>query len=83
MVSPRKDDDQSGLRSASLLLAIPTLMLVNPLVGFFLGKFADQKFGTKPWLSMVGLVLGFISAGREIYFIIRRVQAEEEGGKRS
>lgn len=81
MTSPRKPDD-SGLRSASMLLVIPTLLLVAPLVGFFLGRFADGKFGTTPWLSFIGLVLGFVSAGREIYFIIRRVQAEEEGDKR-
>ena len=65
-----------------MLLVIPTLLLVAPLVGFFLGRFADGKFRTAPWLSFVGLVLGFVSAGREIYFIIRRVQAEEEGDKR-
>jgi ATP synthase protein I len=65
-----------------MLLAIPSLLVVAPLVGFFLGKFADQRFKTTPWLTFVGLVLGFVSAGREIYFIIRRVQAEEESDKR-
>lgn len=61
-----------------MLLVIPTLLVVAPLVGFFLGKFADQHFKTTPWLTLVGLVMGFVSAGREIYLIIRRVQAEEE-----
>lgn len=65
-----------------MLLVIPTLLLIAPLVGFFLGKAADRWLKTTPWLSFVGLVLGFVSAGREIYFIIRRVQAEEEGDKR-
>lgn len=65
-----------------MLLAIPTLLVVSPLIGFFLGKFADQRFKTTPWLSLVGLVMGFIAAGRETYFIIRRVQAEEESDKR-
>ena len=78
--NPKPEDN--GLRSASLLLAIPTLLLVSPLVGFFLGRFADERFKTAPWLTFIGLVLGFIAAGRETYFIIRRVQAEEEGDKR-
>ncbi len=65
-----------------MLLAIPSLLVVAPLVGFFLGKYADRWLKTTPWLTFVGLVLGFVSAGREIYFIIRRVQAEEEGDKR-
>lgn len=78
--NPKPEDN--GLRSASLLLAIPTLLLVAPLVGFFMGRYADERFKTTPWLTFFGLVLGFIAAGRETYFIIRRVQAEEEGDKR-
>jgi ATP synthase protein I len=65
-----------------MLLAIPTLLVVAPLVGFFLGRYADRWLKTTPWLTLVGLVMGFVSAGREIYFIIRRVQAEEESDKR-
>jgi F0F1-type ATP synthase assembly protein I len=74
--------DPSGLRSAGLLLSIPSLLIVSPLVGFFLGKFVDRWLGSEPTGSIVGLVLGFVTAGREIYLIIRRVQAEEEGDKR-
>ena len=62
-----------------MLLAIPTLLMVSPLIGFFLGKAADRWLKTTPWLSFAGLVLGFVAAGREIYLIVRRVQAEEEG----
>lgn len=80
--SRKPNPDDSGFRSASMLLAIPTLLLVSPLVGFFLGRYGDTRFRTTPWLSFAGMVLGFIAAGREIYFIIRRVQAEEEGDKR-
>ena len=65
-----------------MLLAIPSLLLIAPLVGFFLGKAADRWLKTSPWLSFVGLVMGFIAAGREIYFIIRRVEAEQESDKR-
>jgi F0F1-type ATP synthase assembly protein I len=65
-----------------MLLAIPSLLLVSPLVGFFLGKFVDRWLKTDPAWSIVGLVLGFVAAGREIYLIVRRVQAEEEGEKR-
>jgi F0F1-type ATP synthase assembly protein I len=61
-----------------MLLTIPTLLLVAPLVGFFMGKAADRWLKTSPWLSFAGLVLGFIAAGREIWTIIRRVEAEGE-----
>lgn len=67
-----------ALRSAGLLLAIPTLLIVSPLVGFFLGNWLDGKLGTRPWLTLIGLVFGFVAAGRETYLIYRRYQAQEE-----
>lgn len=65
-----------------MLMVIPTLLLVAPLVGFFLGRFLDTRFGTEPWLSFVGLVLGFVAAGREIVTIVRKVRSEGEDGRR-
>lgn len=61
-----------------MLLAIPSLLIVSPLVGFFLGRFGDQRFHTEPWLSLAGLVLGFVAAGREVWLIYRRYQSQEE-----
>jgi F0F1-type ATP synthase assembly protein I len=73
-----KDPDSRGLRTAGLLLSIPTLLIVSPLVGFFLGGWLDKRFGTTPWLTIAGLVLGFVAAGRETYRIYKRYQEEEE-----
>jgi F0F1-type ATP synthase assembly protein I len=64
------------------LLAIPSLLIASPLVGFFLGRFADGKLHTTPWLTLVGVVLGFVAAGREIASIVRRVQKDEESDRR-
>ena len=75
--TPGKDTD-SGFRTAGMLLAIPTLLVVAPLVGFALGKLAERWFAIAPWGTIVGLVLGFFAAGQETYSIIRRVQAEQE-----
>ncbi len=77
MNEPRKRDD-SGLRSAGMLLAIPSLLIAAPLVGYFAGSWLDRRFTTTPWFTIAGVVLGFAAAGRETYRIIRRVQADEE-----
>ncbi|HYN63565.1 MAG TPA: AtpZ/AtpI family protein [Candidatus Limnocylindrales bacterium] len=73
---------RGGIRTAGLLLAIPTLIIVAPLVGFWIGDWADRRFGTGPWLGIAGLAVGFAAAGRETYRIYRRYQAEEEEQKR-
>jgi ATP synthase protein I len=76
-----KDPRFRELRSAGLLLAIPTLLIVSPLVGFFLGNWLDRRFHTSPWLTILGLLLGFGAGARETYLIYRRAQAEEEEEK--
>jgi F0F1-type ATP synthase assembly protein I len=73
------EEPRSALRSAGLLMFIPTLLVVAPLVGFFLGRLAERWLHVaSPWGVFVGLVLGFFAAGREIWAIIRRVQTDEE-----
>lgn len=78
----RGDKPLEAMRTAGLLLAIPTLLIVSPLAGFFLGDQLDRWFGTAPWLTMIFLVLGFVAGGRQVYLIYLRYQAEEERGKR-
>ena len=79
---PENKGPYGGLRSAGMLLAIPTLLIVSPIVGFFVGNWLDRRFHTAPWLGIVGLVLGFAAAGRETYRIYRLYEAEIEEQKR-
>lgn len=78
MSPPEKKPQFEGLRTTSLLLAIPTLLIVSPLVGLFAGMAADRWFKTGRIFTAIGIVLGFATAGRETWRIIRRVQQEEE-----
>jgi F0F1-type ATP synthase assembly protein I len=78
MAKPPGEDAYSALRSAGLLLSIPTLLIVSPLAGFFLGVWLDRKLHSGPWFSIVGLTLGFVAAGRETWRIYRRTLEEEQ-----
>ncbi len=73
-----KRPDDSGLRSAATLVAIPTLLIVSPLVGFFIGDLGDKRFHTSPWLALSGLVLGFVAGAREVWSIYRRYLDTQE-----
>ena len=74
----RPDDDGSGMRSAATLVAIPSLLIVSPLVGFFLGDFGDKRFHTSPWLALSGLALGFVAGAREVWMIYKRYLETQE-----
>ena len=69
--------------TASLYITVPTLLAASILVGFFLGQWADDKFGTEPYLMLVGLGLGFGAAARQLYILVQKAQAmdEEEDSK--
>ena len=70
--------DDSGLRGAAMLVAIPSLLIISPLVGFFLGDLGDKRFHTSPWLAIAGLILGFVAGAREVWSIYRRYLETQE-----
>lgn len=83
MVPPQQEPPKdSSRRTAGMLMAIPSLLFVSPLVGFFIGKWLDGHFDTEPRYTIIGVVLGFLAAGRETFLILRRVQELEERDKR-
>lgn len=72
----KKKKERSQYRQIGLLGTIPILIGVGPVVGFFIGRWLDGKFGTEPYLMIVFLIIGFVASGREIYGIIK--QAEKD-----
>ena len=60
-------------RQLSLIGIIPAMMAVGPLIGFFIGKWLDGKFGTEPYLMWVLILLGMVAAGKEVYNIVKRI----------
>ena len=69
------------VRQLALLSVVPAIMVVAPFVGFFIGDWADGKFGTEPFLTILGLILGFASAGKEIYKVIKRASHSKDENK--
>ena len=64
-------------RQIGLLSSIPFILALAPIIGYFLGKFLDQKFRTQPWLSLVFLGLGFVAGVRETIKIVKLSQQED------
>ena len=54
-------------RIAGIALVMPFLLLAGPLVGLFGGRWLDGMFGTRPWVEMIGLVLGIVAGGQQAY----------------
>ncbi len=47
-------------------------------IGYFAGRWFDDRFHTAPWLSFVGLFVGIVSGFRELYRIARQFSRQQE-----
>lgn len=63
------------LGQLSLLASVPTILIAGPLVGFFVGQWLDKKLGSEPYLMILGLILGFVAAGVEIYNLVKKSES--------
>ena len=71
----KRDGDYAQI---ALLGAVPAILIAAPGIGFFVGRWADEKLGTSPFLLIAGIVLGFAAAGREIYRLVKKSEAIEK-----
>ena len=75
---PSAEKAGRSLRPVGLLTAIPFILLVGPLIGYFVGEWLDRQWGTQPYLMTLLVVLGFVAAGREVWGLIKRASREED-----
>ena len=59
---------ETGARPLAVALSAGTELAVSVLAGFLAGQWLDRKFGTGPWLTLVG-ALGGIAFG--LYQLVR------------
>lgn len=66
------------MRQTGLLGTVPAILIVSPLLGFFGGRWVDERWGTEPYLMIAGIVLGFGAAGVETYHLVKRASEIEK-----
>jgi len=71
----RNNKTGRDIAQMSLLMVVPAILIASPLIGLFAGQWADEKFNTEPFLLILGLILGFGAAAREIYNLVKKSEA--------
>ena len=74
---PRDDESRRAMRDIGLYTSIHIMLGVGPLLGWWLGKEAQQRWGGEPWLVVAGVVLGLAVAVRQVYKVIKRGSEQE------
>ena len=76
-MAEKKDPGLSQLKQIGSLTAVPIILVVGPLVGYFLGDRIDQKFQLRPWGTVLFVALGFMAAVREIVRLLKQVLRDD------
>ena len=64
--------DLGPWRTAGLLTSLGFLLAVSTLLGAGLGYWLDSRWGTRPWLTLVGLFLGLAAGFVEMFRILKQ-----------
>jgi ATP synthase protein I len=63
-----KDNNKyQGYKSLGLIMSAGMTMAASVLIGYFLGSWLDERFGTKPWLTLVMFLLGAAAGLKSLY----------------
>ncbi|MCX7718613.1 MAG: AtpZ/AtpI family protein [Candidatus Sumerlaeaceae bacterium] len=65
-------------RLAALGMAVPTTIAASFLVTLAIGYFLDRWLGTGPWLTLVMLMLGVMTAVRETRKLLKRLEEDQK-----
>jgi len=76
-MAERDKNDRRELRRAMRVLSISFVMALAILAGWLLGWFLDSRVtGTRPLLTILGVVAGVVGGGWYSYRIIMKVMGE-------
>lgn len=57
-----------------MLTSIPFVLLVGPVLGYYLGTKLDQRWSHAPWGLALGLVVGLVASARVTIKLIRQAR---------
>ena len=72
------DEEQSSWKALAELSTVGITLVLSTVIGLVGGYYADRWLGTKPWLLLIGLLVG-IAAG--FVSLFRAVKASERNMK--
>jgi F0F1-type ATP synthase assembly protein I len=53
-------------------------IVLSVLVGWFGGRWLDQRLGTAPWLMVAGIGFGIAAGYRSLWWALKRAEREDE-----
>ena len=74
----KKNAFLSQVKQLGVLTTIPIILLVGPIIGFYIGGWIDGKFHVYPWFTIIFIVLGFVASAKQIIYLLKEVLREDK-----
>ena len=74
----KRSEPSVWLKQAGLLTAIPFVLLVGPVIGYYLGSTLDRLWPYPPWGMGAGVAFGFAASVRVVAQLIQQAQHLDE-----
>lgn len=68
-----------GLPQGQLVFSLALGLALDLAVCIALGFWADRRFGTKPWCTLLGIAVGLATSVATIYGVTRRAARRRDG----
>ncbi|TVQ98369.1 MAG: AtpZ/AtpI family protein [Deltaproteobacteria bacterium] len=81
MAKTQRERELERRRLEMRMSAIGIQFGISVVIGAVFGWFLDQRFGTGPWLLLVGVTLGAAAAYRDLWDLNRRLRQTSESGE--
>jgi len=69
------------LRSLGFLSSVGISMVAASFIGLYIGIYLDEWLGSKPWMTIIWLVIGIAAGFRNIFILTRRALREQNDSK--
>ena len=67
-----KRETRRNLKELAYYSSLGFQVSLSIVIGLALGVYLDRKFGTTPWLTLIGLLVGILAAYRNIGLAIKK-----------
>ena len=78
MFFPKDKKLNSAWQTALSATTLGIHIVVATFIGFITGWYLDKWFDTRPWLTLLMLILGVIAGFKNVFEEVRKIQRAEE-----
>jgi len=72
--------NQRPMQTIGMVGGLGFVLGLSALLGAFAGRYVDQRWGTGPWITLLGTLLGTAAGFYEVVTVLRQLEGKSSGG---